>query len=191
LITWELKAPSFSYNRLKGADPVAGVEMASTGEVACLGDNLLEAFYTSWLATEQSVKGKRLLLSVAGEHRSKILEEAQKLHAQGWEIFATVGTHNFLKRYGVRSKRLYKIRDKTEPSIATAVVKRKLDLMINIPLASEANRDAYTIRRLAIDNHIPLITNAEVANILLRCLAEIPLSTMEPRSWQEFVAKEE
>jgi carbamoyl-phosphate synthase large subunit len=186
-----VKSPQFSYNRLKGADPVAGVEMASTGEVACLGDNLLEAFYTSWLATEQSVKGKRLLLSVAGDHRPKILEEAQQLYAQGWQIFATVGTHKFLKRHGVPSKRLYKIRDKTEPSIATTVMKRKLDLMINIPLASEANRDAYTIRRLAIDNHIPLITNAEVASILLRCLAEIPTGSMEPRSWQEFVAKEE
>jgi hypothetical protein len=70
-------------------------------------------------------------------------------------------------------------------------MKRKLDLMINIPLASEANSDAYTIRRLAIDNHIPLITNAEVANILLRCLAEIPPGSMQPRSWQEFVAKED
>ncbi|HUC87264.1 MAG TPA: carbamoyl-phosphate synthase (glutamine-hydrolyzing) large subunit [Candidatus Saccharimonadales bacterium] len=186
-----VKSPQFSYNRLKGADPVAGVEMASTGEVACLGDNLLEAFYTSWLATEQSVAGKRLLLSVAAAHRPKILEEAQQLHAQGWQIFATVGTHRFLKRYGIPSKRLHKIRDKTEPSIATAVMKRKLDLMINIPLASEANSDAYTIRRLAIDNHIPLITNAEVANILLRCLAEIPPGSMQPRSWQEFVAKED
>jgi carbamoyl-phosphate synthase large subunit len=185
-----VKSPQFSYNRLKGADPVAGVEMASTGEVACLGADLNEAFYTSWLATEQAVKGKRLLLTVAADQRHKIIEEAQALHAQGWKIFATGGTHAFLAKYGVPSQRLHKIQEKREPSIATAIRERQLDLMINIPLAAEANRDAFTIRRLAIDNHIPLITNAEVGAILLRCLAELSPVTLEPKAWQEFLEAE-
>lgn len=182
-----VKSPQFSYNRLKGADPVAGVEMASTGEVACLGGDLLEAFYNSWLATEQAVAGKRLLLSIAGEQRFKMLDEAQALYAQGWEIFATAGTHEFLKKHGIASKRVFKLVDKKEPSIATGVRQRQFDLMVNIPLAAEANRDAFTIRRLAIDNHIPIVTNAEVGAILLRCLAELDPAKLQPKPWQEFV----
>src|SRR5262249_46245390 len=79
-----IKTPQFSYHRLKGANPVAHVEMASTGEVACLGENFHEAFYRSWQATEQSVKGKRLLISVGGDQKIKILQELKILEAQGW-----------------------------------------------------------------------------------------------------------
>ena len=182
-----VKSPQFSYNRLKGADPVAGVEMASTGEVACFGNDLLEAFYTSWLATEQAVKGKNIFLSVADAHKHKLVEEARRLHELGWKVYATPGTRDYLKLHGIPAKCLFKISDRIEPSVTSAIAKHKLDLMVNIPSSSEGSRDAYKIRRMAIDNHVPLITNAEIGKLLLRCLAEIDLEKFEPKSWQEFM----
>ncbi|MEK7556784.1 MAG: carbamoyl-phosphate synthase (glutamine-hydrolyzing) large subunit [Patescibacteria group bacterium] len=186
-----VKSPQFSYTRLTGADPLAGVEMASTGEVACLGDNLLEAFYMSWLATEQKVTGKRLLLSIDDQDKPKIVDEARTLGKLGWHIFATTGTQAYLKQHGVRSTHLYRLKDRREPSFDTVISKRKVDLIINVPppLALVGEGDAYRIRRLAIDNHIPLVTNAEVGKLLLRCLSEIDLKKFEPKSWQEFMEK--
>ncbi len=182
-----VKSPQFSYNRLKGADPVAGVEMASTGEVACLGSDLVEAFYASWLATEQSVRGKSLFVSIGGDHKHKLIDEIQKLHGLGWKLSATEGTRDYLKVRGVPSKCLYKLSEQVEPSVATAILKRKLDLIISIPSGTDTNKDGFEMRRLAIDNHIPLVTNAEIAKLLLRCLAEVDLNKLEPRSWQEFM----
>ncbi len=183
-----VKSPQFSYNRLKGADPVAGVEMASTGEVACLGDNILEAFYMSWLATEQQVKGKNIFLTVSDKDKHKFSDEARLIYAKGWKIYATPGTHDFLKDLGVKSEILYKISDGRQPSIENAIAGQKIDLMVSIPSGIKDSRDAYKIRRLAIDNHIPLLTNAETGSLLLRCLAEIDLDKFEPKAWQEFVS---
>jgi hypothetical protein len=183
-----VKSPQFSYNRLKGADPVAGVEMASTGEVACFGDNLAEAFYTSWLATEQKVKGKNVLLSLPDEQQPRFIEETAALIAAGWNVYTTPGTHEVLKILGVNTKILYKISQKKEPSILTAIDKQKLDLIINVPSVGKLNSDGYKIRRSAIDNHIPLVTNAEIGRLLLRCLAEIDHKKLEPKAWQDYMA---
>jgi carbamoyl-phosphate synthase large subunit len=182
-----VKTPLFSYNRLKGADPVAGVEMASTGEVACFGDTLSQAFYSSWLATEQQVKGKRLFVSLPDEHKHKVIEETAMLQANGWHISATKGTHDFLKRHGIVTTRLYKIHENKEPSVATAIKEQKVDIMLNVPSLFEADKDAYKIRRLAIDNHIPLITNAETGKLLLKCLGDQKYQQQEPKSWDEYV----
>jgi carbamoyl-phosphate synthase large subunit len=187
-----VKTPQFSYNRQKGADPVTGVEMASTGEVACFGEHLEEAFYTSWLATEQRVKGKNVFISLPDEQKHKFTEEAQHLAVDGWKIFTTSGTYNYLKEHGVSSTKLYKVCDKKEPSVATAIEKHQLDLMINVPSvdsADESNGDAYLIRRLAIDNHTPLLTNAETGRLLLKCLTDKDLKDLQPRHWQEYVPK--
>ncbi|MBI2589060.1 carbamoyl-phosphate synthase (glutamine-hydrolyzing) large subunit [Candidatus Saccharibacteria bacterium] len=183
-----VKSPQFSYNRLKGADPVAGVEMASTGEVACLGDDMLEAFYNSWQATEQTITGKNIFLSVADEQKYKFVDECLALYERGWRFYATPGTHDFLKDHGIKSEIIYKISDKTEPSIPSGIVGKKFELMINLPSSSETSPDAYTIRRLAIDNHLPLITNAELARTLLQSLVESKTLEPEPKSWQEFMA---
>lgn len=182
-----VKSPQFSYNRLKGADPVAGVEMASTGEVACFGANLEEAFYTSWLATEQSVKGKNIYISLPDEQKHKFLEEVTLLQSAGYKLFTTEGTHDYFKQHGIASTKLYKIRDKKQPSIASAIEGKKLDLMINIPTTVRSGSDSYIIRRLAIDNHIPLFTNAETGRLLLRCLTSPDLQDMSPKSWEEYV----
>jgi carbamoyl-phosphate synthase large subunit len=182
-----VKTPLFSYNRLKGADPVAGVEMASTGEVACFGDTLSQAFYASWLATEQQVKGKRIFVSLPDEHKHKIIEESAVLQAGGWQIFATKGTHDFLKRHGILTTRLYKIHENKEPSVATAIKDQKVDIMLNVPSLFEADKDAYKIRRLGIDNHIPLVTNAETGKLLLKCLGNSKYQQQEPKSWSDYV----
>lgn len=182
-----MKSPQFSYNRLKGADPVAGVEMASTGEVACFGSDLAEAFYASWLATDQHINDKTMFLSLPDEQKYKFVEEAATLVAQGWHIYSTIGTHLFLKQHNVKTTPLRKVSDRKEPSVGTAIAQQKIALMINVPSTAEETSDAYIIRRLAIDNHIPLLTNAETGRLLMRCLGENDVLAREPKSWQEYV----
>jgi hypothetical protein len=183
-----VKSPQFSYNRLKGADPVAGVEMASTGEVACFGDNLQEAFLTSWLATEQTIKGKNILISLPDEQQPRFIDEVAALIEKGWNFYATPGTHDVFKNFGLKTKPLYKISQRREPSVLSAISNQKLDLIINVPSKGVLNSDGYMIRRTAIDHHIPLITNAEIGRLLLRCLSEIAIEKLQPKSWQEYLA---
>jgi carbamoyl-phosphate synthase large subunit len=182
-----VKTPQFSYNRLKGADPVAGVEMASTGEVACLGADLEEAFYTSWLATEQQVKGKNIFLSLPDEQKHKFLDEVRDLHAAGFKLYATQGTYDYFKQQGIASTKLHKIQDNKQPSAETLIKQGTFDLMINVPSTIEPNRDAYIIRRLAIDNHVPLMTNPETGRLLLACLTNPALQDIQPKYLGEYV----
>jgi carbamoyl-phosphate synthase large subunit len=180
-----VKTPQFSYKRLKGADPIANVEMASTGEVAHIGNTYHEAFFASWLSTEQSIKGKRLLVSADQEFRAKLLSPLQILEAKGWDLFATEGTHAFLTSRGVGSVSVYKVGEKYEPNIATLLAEQKVDLIINLPRPQDKNNAGFKIRRLAIDHHIPLITNPQLAQIFLQCLAEVDLKGLPVRSWAE------
>lgn len=185
-----VKTPQFSYHRLKGANPVAHVEMASTGEVACLGDNFLEAFYASWLATEQQVKGKRILLTAGGSSKVKLLEGCKKLDELGWEIFATEGTHDYLAKNGVASTFLYKASEEIEPSVTSVIEDHEVDLIINIPRHSiaQVRTDGFRIRRLAIDHHIPLITNLQIAQVFLQVLAELYEQPAQPKNLREYYA---
>ena len=182
-----VKTPQFSYNRMKGADPVAGVEMASTGEVACFGSEVETAFYRSWLATEQHIDGKRLLISLADEHKHKFIDETAALVKAGWEVYTTPGTYDFFKEYGIETKRIYKIQGHQKPNLATAIQEHELDLMVSIPSREETSDHPYTIRRMAIDNHIPMFTNAETGRLLLRCLADPTLANLPPKHWREYV----
>jgi len=182
-----VKSPQFSYNRLKGADPVAGVEMASTGEVAAIGRNLLEAFYASWLATDQRLAGKNLFLSLPDDHKPRIKDAAAALVAAGWTIFATTGTQRYLGEHNIPSVALYKLREQKLPTVQTAIAARQIHLMINVPHTTQDDQDAFNIRRLAIDNHIPLVTNAQVGAIVMRALADVDLSEVPLQSWQELV----
>jgi carbamoyl-phosphate synthase large subunit len=184
-----VKTPQFSYRRLKGADPVANVEMASTGEVAHIGDNYLEALFASWVSTEQTIKGKKLLISVPSENRVKLLESLTILDANGWDLYATEGTHDYLSKHGVGSVAVYKVGEKFEPNIATLLAARKVDLIINIPRGGvEKNTAGFKIRRLAIDHHIPLITNLQLAQIFLQCLAELDIEKLPVRTLREMTA---
>lgn len=178
-----VKTPQFSYKRLKGADPVANVEMASTGEVAHIGDNYLEAFFVSWLSTEQKVSGKKLLISVSGDYRLKLLESLRQLETQGWDLYATEGTHDYLSKQGVGSVALYKVGENHEPNVAAVLAARKVDLIINIPRGGrEENTAGFKIRRLAIDHHIPLITNPQLAQVFLQCLTQLDREKIPMRS---------
>lgn len=184
-----VKAPQFSYHRLKGADPVAHVEMASTGEVACLGENLQDAYWRAWQATEQTIAGKRILVSIADAHKSKLLAFMQELEEKGWEIYSTGGTHSFLSKNGVGSYFVYKASEKVEPNIQTILANRKVDIIINIPSKHPftTQTDGYVIRRMAIDHHIPLITNIQSAQIILQCLIDLKEADLPVRSWREIV----
>ncbi len=188
-----VKSPQFSYQRLKGANPVAHVEMASTGEVACLGNDLLEAFFLSWLATEQTIHNKRILVSIGGDKKIKLLEQLQNLGKQGWEIFATNGTYEFLSQHGIATKCVYKASEKQEPNIATLIANHKVDLIINIPRGRgrDHKTDGFTIRRLSIDHHIPLITNLQIAQIFLLSLSELKFDQLPILSLKEFIATKE
>ena len=182
-----VKSPQFSYSRLKGADPVAGVEMASTGEVACLGENFSEAFYASWLATEQTLSSKSVLLSLPDEQQPRFIEEVEGLVTAGWEIYATPGTRKFLGLFGIKAKPLYKISQHREPSAASAIAAGKIGLIINVPSSGKFNGDGYKIRRLAVDSHVPLITNAETGRLLMRCLGDPQIVKREPKAWQDYM----
>jgi carbamoyl-phosphate synthase large subunit len=185
-----VKAPQFSYNRLKGSNPVAHVEMASTGEVACIGERLSDAFFRSWLSTDQWLKGKRILVSISSHHKVKILESLRALEEKGWEIYATEGTHDFLSKNGVGSIFVYKVSQKHEPNAATLIEQKEIDLIINIPKKTSlrVKTDGFNIRRLAIDHHIPLITNVQLSALLLNCLKEMDATSLEVKSWSEFIS---
>lgn len=183
-----VKTPQFSYNRLKGADPVAGVEMASTGEVACFGSDLEEAFFTSWRATEQRVTGKDIFVSLPDEQKHRFIDELTLLQQKGWNIYATQGTYDFFTELGISMHQLHKIQEKREPSVATAITSKKFDVMINVPSLLDTG-DAHRIRRLAVDNHIPLFTNAETGRLFLRCLGEETAAHTTPRHWRDYVPR--
>jgi carbamoyl-phosphate synthase large subunit len=185
-----VKAPQFSYSRLKGANPVAHVEMASTGEVACLGETLHEAFFNAWLATDQNINNKRILISIADQQKARLLPLLKQLDDQNWEIYSTEGTHAFLTKNGVASYFVHKASEKNEPNIRSVIAQRKVDIIINIPSSNAANTqtDGFTIRRLAIDHHLPLVTNLQSAQIILQCLIELQdKPAVAVKSWREFV----
>jgi carbamoyl-phosphate synthase large subunit len=184
-----VKSPQFSYNRLKGADPVAGVEMASTGEVACFGDNIAQAFYRSWLATEQYAKKKALFLSLPDEQKHKFIEVAAALLDSGWKIYTTIGTHRYLKEQGIETILVHKIIEKKEPGVASIITKQRIGLAICIPSTATDNKDAYKIRRLTIDSHIPLLTNAETGRLLMHCLSDKDMLAEPIKAWQDYVGK--
>ncbi|MBX3708476.1 MAG: carbamoyl-phosphate synthase (glutamine-hydrolyzing) large subunit [Gammaproteobacteria bacterium] len=187
-----VKAPQFSYHRLKGANPVANVEMASTGEVACLGENLYEAYLRAWLATEQTLPEKRILISVADAHKSKLLPYLKQLDEAGWEFYSTSGTHAFLSKNGVGSYFVCKSSEKSEPNIQTLIAQQKIDLIINLPTANaiDTSTDGFIIRRIAVDHHVPLITNLQIAQIMLQCLIDFKGKPPESvLSWQEYIQR--
>jgi len=186
-----VKAPQFSYQRLKGADPVAHVEMASTGEVACLGENLQDAFWRTWLSTEQSIARNRLLVSLADASKAKLLPYLRELEAQGWRIYSTEGTHSFLFKNGVAGYFVYKTGRPDEPNIKTIITRHEVDLIINIPASHRprTETEGYQIRRLAIDHHIPLITNVQKAQVMLQCLISFKNQPLAVHSWREIVTQ--
>ncbi|MBP9694994.1 MAG: carbamoyl-phosphate synthase (glutamine-hydrolyzing) large subunit [Candidatus Magasanikbacteria bacterium] len=185
-----VKIPQFSYQRLKGTDPVAAVEMASTGEVAVIGRNIREAFWLAWRATEQSVNGKRILISIgSNEKKEKFIPLVHTLETKGWEIFATEGTHAEFAEHGIGSTCIFKSSELSEPNVATLITSKNIDLIINIPNSHKRSTitDGFTLRRLAIDHRIPLVTNSQDAELILTCLTELDESRIPMLSWKELM----
>lgn len=184
-----IKMPLFSYHRLKGSNPVAYVEMASTGEIANLGKDFSKVLFSSWLSTDKSLNGKRILLSVGDSCKKKIFEEVRILHEKGWSFYATQGTHRFLADYGVPSLPLFKMNEQGLPNAYNLINERAVDLIINIPDPSpvKLGTAGYKIRRLAIDRDIPLITDLELAKAFLKCLSEDGYASSEIQCWHDYV----
>jgi carbamoyl-phosphate synthase large subunit len=184
-----VKAPQFSFTRLEGADPVLGVEMASTGEVGCLGDDFDEAFLKALLSVGFRLPVKSVLLSTGPiESKAAFLESARILQQMGVKLNATRGTAAFLRQHGVDAVSLYWPTEAASPNALEAIAGRAVDLVINIPKHSgeEELRNDYLIRRKAADLGIPLITNIQLAQRLVEALSKKGLSELQIKSWQEY-----
>ncbi|MEE8111560.1 MAG: carbamoyl-phosphate synthase (glutamine-hydrolyzing) large subunit [Acidobacteriota bacterium] len=186
-----VKAPQFSYSRIKGADPVPHVEMASTGEVACLGNDLPEAFLKALLATGFHMPRRRhVLLSIGTmQDKARFLDSARLLHRLRYRIHATRNTSRFLESQGIPSVRLYKIHERRKPSLLEHIQPGKLDLIINIPrnTGRQEVSDGYVIRRQAADFGIPLVTNLQLAELLVKALSQKKWEDLLVKSWDEYV----
>ncbi|CAG4882923.1 carbamoyl-phosphate synthase large subunit [Georgfuchsia toluolica] len=184
-----VKAPQFSFMRLEGADPVLGVEMASTGEVGCIGDDFEEAFLKALLAVGFRLPVKNALLSTGPiEDKAAFLESARTLRDLGINLFATAGTATFLNANGVGTTLLHWPSEGRSPNTLEYLSQGKLDLVINIPKSSaelELSND-YLIRRHSADFGIPLITNIQLAQRFVEAIAKKPLTELHIKSWKEY-----
>jgi carbamoyl-phosphate synthase large subunit len=186
-----VKAPQFSFTRLEGADPVLGVEMASTGEVGCLGDDFEEAFLKAMLSVGFRLPVRSVLLSTGPvEDKAAFLESARTLRGMGVELFATEGTAAFLQQNGVAAARVHWPDEPASPNTLELLAARRVDLVINIPKSTAEDELAndYRIRRKAADFGIPLITNIQLAQRLVEALSRKRLSELQIKSWQEYGA---
>jgi len=185
-----VKAPQFSFARLLNADPVLGVDMSSTGEVGCIGENFYEAILKSMLSVGYTIPKKNILIS-SGPARSKIelLSSAKMLAERGFNLYATGGTQQFLADNGVDSTRLY-WPDETDkhPNTLEYIKDKKIDLVINIPKDHTTREisNGYTIRRSSIDYSIPLITNARVASAFIYAFCKYGIEDLSIKSWDEY-----
>jgi carbamoyl-phosphate synthase large subunit len=184
-----VKAPQFSFTRLKGSDPVLGVEMASTGEVACLGDDFNEAFLKSFLSTGFKFPQKGVMLSTGNaKDKAEILNETKMLYQMGLKFYATRGTANFLKEHGINSEILNWPLENAEPNVITYLNEGKIDLVINIPKNEEKYEldNDYIIRRKAVDMNVNLITNIQVAKRFIKAMQKYKTEDLSIKSWDEF-----
>lgn len=184
-----VKAPQFSFTRIKGADPVLNVEMASTGEVACLGDSFEEAFLKALLSVGFKFPEKNILLSTGPfESKALFLPNAKKLQDLGFKLFATRGTSDFMKYHGIHSNVLYWPLEKKEPNTISFIEEGKIDLIINIPKSIEEEEltNDYLVRRKAIDHNIPLITNLQFAERFIDAISRVKLEELTIKSWDEY-----
>ena len=184
-----VKASQFSFTRLKGSDPVLGVEMSSTGEVACLGDDFNEAFLKSLISVGFKLPKKTILLST-GPKSSKMefLYSTRLLQKMGFKFYATGGTADFMKEHGVNAETLYWPLEEKEPNTLTYIADGKIDLVINIPknIEKEELDNDYLIRRKAVDFDVPLITNLQLAKRFVEAISRFSLDDLKVKSWDEY-----
>lgn len=184
-----IKASQFSFHRLQLADPVLGVDMASTGEVGCIGDDFSEAILKSLLSVGFRIPQKRILIS-SGETKSKVelLDACQTLQKKGFELYATRGTSKFLKENGVHSTPVQWPDEAGEHNVKNMISNKFFDLVINIPKNTSKREleNDYTIRRGAIDFNIPLLTNARLASAFITAFCTMTVEDIKIKSWDEY-----
>ena len=186
-----VKASQFSFARLQNADPVLGVDMSSTGEVGCLGDDFDEALLNALIATGYRIPKKAVLLS-SGATKSKVdlLDASQMLSQKGYHIYATAGTATFLNSHGIPTTPVFwpDERPNAENNVMKMIANHQFDLIVNIP-KNHSKREltnGYRIRRGAIDHNIPLMTNARLAKAFIEAFCTTKLEDIQIKSWQEY-----
>ena len=189
-----IKASQFSFNRLQKADPVLGVDMASTGEVGCIGDNTDTALLKAMLSVGHRIPKKTVLLSTGGaKQKADMLDAARMLVAHGYELYATAGTAKYLTDNGVENTRVLwpsEISDETRdiPSALDLLHNHQIDMVVNIPkdLTTHELTNGYKIRRAAIDLNVPLITNARLAAAFIEAFCKVGLEGIGIKAWSEY-----
>ena len=185
-----IKASQFSFNRLQKADPVLGVDMASTGEVGCIGDNTHTALLKAMLSVGHRIPKHRVLLSTgSAKQKAEMLDAARMLVEHGYELYATGGTSRYLTENGVANTRvLWPSESGDEPAALDLLHQHAIDMVVNIPknLTSHELTNGYKIRRAAIDLNIPLITNSRLASAFIQAFCTVGLEGIGIKSWSEY-----
>ena len=184
-----IKASQFSFNRLQKADPVLGVDMASTGEVGCLGDDTNCAILKAMLSVGQRIPERNILLSTGGpKQKVEMLQAARQLQRKGYKLFATGGTSKFLTENGVENTLVYWPSEEGQPQALDMLHRKEIDMVVNIPknLTSGELSNGYKIRRAAIDLNIPLITNARLASAFINAFCTMSVDDLAIKSWAEY-----
>ena len=185
-----IKASQFSFNRLQKADPVLGVDMSSTGEVGCLGDDVNAALLTAMLSVGHRIPQKSVLLSTGdAKEKAAMLDAARRLMDHGYELYATGGTSQYLEDNGIPNTRVYWPSEANQkPQALDLLHEHKIDMVVNIPknLTVGELSNGYKIRRAAVDLNVPLITNSRLAAAFIRAFTTVKLDDLAIRSWEEY-----
>ena len=185
-----IKASQFSFNRLQKADPVLGVDMSSTGEVGCLGDDTNTALLKSMLSVGHRIPKKNILLSTGGaKQKVEMLDAAKMLIDNGYKLYATAGTSKFLTENGIENTHvLWPSEEGDEPKALDLLHNHTIDMVVNIPknLTSSELSNGYKIRRAAIDLNVPLITNARLASAFIYAFCTTKLEDIGIKAWNEY-----
>ena len=184
-----IKASQFSFNRLQKADPVLGVDMASTGEVGCIADDTLEAVLKSMLSVGYRIPKKNILLSTgSAKQKVEMLEAVRLLYNKGFKLFATGGTQRFLRENDIDCELVYWPSEEGQPQALDLLHNKSIDMVVNIPrnLSSRELDNGYKIRRAAIDLNVPLLTNAQLASAFITAFCEYKLEDLQIKSWKEY-----
>ena len=184
-----IKASQFSFNRLQKADPVLGVDMSSTGEVGCLGDDTHSALLKSMLSVGHRIPKKRILLSTgSAKQKAEMLDAARMLCEHGYELYATDGTSRYLTENGVKNTLVHWPSDPRKPQALDLLHQHQIDMVVNIPkdLSSHELTNGYKIRRASIDLNVPLITNSRLASAFINAFCTVKLDDIDIKSWAEY-----
>lgn len=185
-----IKASQFSFNRLQKADPVLGVDMSSTGEVGCLGDDTNQALLKSMLSVGHRIPQHSVLLSTGGaKQKAEMLDAAKMLKAHGYELYATGGTSQYLSDNGIENTTVYwPSEEGKEPQALSLLHEKKIDMVVNIPkdLSPRELTNGYKIRRAAIDLNVPLITNSRLASAFISAFCTLNLDDIDIKAWDEY-----